>query len=134
MGSHMKKAIFEEQTAKAIEKWQKAARRRRKLQKTDNKMGTINGYVSGETTPSHGASPMHLLHNHKHNSSAAAADIESLSSPTASYYNYHSDTELSEIDVNVNDDQLRSRDLQEQQHGSKNFDFSFGRSRDVDSK
>ncbi|KAL4645765.1 hypothetical protein ACB092_02G257100 [Castanea dentata] len=80
MGSHMKKAIFEEQTAKAIKKWQKAARERKKLRKA----GVANVSSSG-----HNSSPIHLLHKYKINSN----DIGSVpSSPKA----YHSETELSE--------------------------------------
>ncbi|XP_041020560.1 MLO protein homolog 1-like [Juglans microcarpa x Juglans regia] len=91
MGSHMKKAIFEEQTAKALKKWQNAARERKKLRK--NGADVSSTFVSGENTPSHGSSPIHLLHKYKTNS----ADIESpdhLGSPRA----YHSETELSEIE------------------------------------
>ena len=92
MGSHMKKAIFEEQTAKALKKWQKAARERKKLRKAGGQdVSSIAGFMSGENTPSHGSSPIHLLHKYNINSN----DIESaLSSPRA----YHSETELSETE------------------------------------
>jgi mlo protein len=92
MGSHMKKAIFEEQTAKALKKWQKAARERKKLRKAGGQdVSSISGFMSGENTPSHGSSPIHLLHKYNINSN----DIESaLSSPRA----YHSETELSSDD------------------------------------
>ena len=87
----MKKAIFEEQTAKAIKKWQKAARERKKLRKAGATDVSSSGFMSGENTPSHNSSPIHLLHKYKINSN----DIESvLSSPTA----YHSENELSEIE------------------------------------
>ena len=67
MGSHMKTAIFEEQTAKALKNWQKAAKNRKKLR---NKGGdaSVNSFMSPENTPSHGSSPMHLLHNQKRRS------------------------------------------------------------------
>ncbi|KAM4118648.1 hypothetical protein ACB094_02G218700 [Castanea mollissima] len=91
MGSHMKKAIFEEQTAKAIEKWQKAARERKKLRKAGVTDVSSSGFMSGENTPSHKSSPIHLLHKYKINSN----DIGSVpSSPKA----YHSETELSKIE------------------------------------
>ncbi|KAF7829466.1 MLO protein-like protein 1-like [Senna tora] len=70
MGSHMKKAIFEEQTAKALKKWQKAAREKSKLKKGGDGDASPSisisgsGYVSGETTPSQGTSPIHLLHKY----------------------------------------------------------------------
>lgn len=98
MGSHMKKAIFEEQTAKALKKWQKAAKDRKKLRtKTSGGGGDSSansGFMSGENTPSHGTSPLHLLHNHKSRSNQS--DLESaLNSPARSY---QSDTDLSDID------------------------------------
>jgi mlo protein len=93
----MKKAIFEEQTAKALQKWQKAARERRKMRKAGGG-GDVptSGFMSGENTPSHGSiSPIHLLHKHKTNSTTTHNDIESVvSSPRA----YHSETELSETE------------------------------------
>lgn len=68
MGSHMKKAIFEEQTAKALKKWQKAAREKTKLRKEGGDAASsavsLSGYASGETTPSQGTSPIHLLHKY----------------------------------------------------------------------
>lgn len=105
MGSHMKKAIFEEQTAKALKKWQKAAKARKKLRiKTSSASGggvgsggdgSVNsGFMSSETTPSRGTSPLHLLHSHKNRSNQY--DLESvLNSPTRSY---QSDTDLSDIE------------------------------------
>nr|CAD1835275.1 unnamed protein product [Ananas comosus var. bracteatus] len=64
MGSHMKKAIFEEQTAKALKKWQQAAKEKKKLR--DAGLDTASfGYMSGENTPSRGSSPVHLLHKYK---------------------------------------------------------------------
>jgi mlo protein len=93
MGSHMKKAIFEEQTAKALKKWQKAAREKRKLSKATGADVSSSGFLSGENTPSHGSSPIHLLHKYKTNSTTH--DIESVvSSPRA----HHSVTELSETE------------------------------------
>lgn len=97
MGSHMKKAIFEEQTTKALKKWQKAAKERKKLRTKTSGGGdsSVNsGFMSGENTPSQGTSPLHLLHSHKHRSNQS--DLESaLNSPARSY---QSDTDLSDID------------------------------------
>ena len=88
----MKKAIFEEQTAKALKKWQKAARERKKLRKAGGQdVSSIAGFMSGENTPSHGSSPIHLLHKYKINSN----DIESVLSSRKAY---HSETELFEIE------------------------------------
>ncbi|KAG6767120.1 hypothetical protein POTOM_028299 [Populus tomentosa] len=44
MGSHMKKAIFEEQTSKAIKKWQKSAKERRRLKNKAVADGSSNGF------------------------------------------------------------------------------------------
>ena len=91
MGSHMKKAIFEEQTAKAIKKWQKAARERKKLRKAGVTDVSSSGFMSGDNTPSHNSSPIHLLHKYKINSN----DIGSVLSSRKAY---HSETELFEIE------------------------------------
>ncbi|MED6183560.1 hypothetical protein PIB30_038964 [Stylosanthes scabra] len=95
MGSHMKKAIFEEQTAKAIKKWQKAAKNRTKLRKAGMNNDVSNsGYMSGETTPSRGTSPIHLLHKYKPSSHHTDTECV-LYSPSS----YPSDTELSETEL-----------------------------------
>ncbi|CAI0434800.1 unnamed protein product [Linum tenue] len=116
MGSNMKQAIFEEQTAKALRKWQKAAQDRKKLRQAGAKGGGGGGSVltSGETTPSTTASPVHLLHNFNHRSTQH--DIEDV--PCAPYY--HSDTDASEFesggggsDRNGHVDETRRRDEQE---------------------
>lgn len=60
MGSHMKKTIFEEQTANALMKWRNAAK-----EKTRQREAGFDGLTSGSTTPSRGmsptSSPVHLL-------------------------------------------------------------------------
>jgi len=70
MGSHMKKTIFEEQTAKAVMKWRKTAKDNVKQREAK---GYLDGLMSADTTPSHsratspsrGNSPVHLLHKYK---------------------------------------------------------------------
>ncbi|KAK6130600.1 hypothetical protein DH2020_035646 [Rehmannia glutinosa] len=82
MGSHMKKSIFEEQTAKALKKWHQAAKQRKKLRKV--RVGTEmsnGGFMSGETTPSQGSSPLHLLHKYRSN----APDNDSLPLSPSTY-------------------------------------------------
>ncbi|KAK3150361.1 hypothetical protein QOZ80_3AG0232250 [Eleusine coracana subsp. coracana] len=60
MGTHMKKTIFEEQTANALMKWRNAAK-----EKSKHREAGYGGYMSGNTTPSRGmspdSSPVHLL-------------------------------------------------------------------------
>uniref|UniRef100_A0A1D1XEP3 MLO-like protein n=1 Tax=Anthurium amnicola TaxID=1678845 RepID=A0A1D1XEP3_9ARAE len=90
MGSHMKKAIFEEQTAKALDKWQRVAKERRKLRETG--ADSHSGYLSGGETPSQGSSPIHLLHKYKSNST----DVESvMNSPRYC----QSDNDVSEMET-----------------------------------
>ncbi|XP_061372795.1 MLO protein homolog 1-like [Gastrolobium bilobum] len=117
MGSHMKKAIFEEQTAKALKKWQKAARDKRKLREAG--ADVPSGYMSGETTPSQGTSPMHLLHKYKPSHSNSESVINSPRS-------YQSDTDLSETEGSTHELKEITRThiapLNEETH---NIDFSF---------
>ncbi|KAE8731438.1 glucan endo-1,3-beta-glucosidase 12-like [Hibiscus syriacus] len=56
--------------------------------------------MSVDSTPSRGTSPLHLLHNHKHRSTAACDQTDGvLNSPTHSNYSYPSDTEISDIEA-----------------------------------
>ncbi|KAL1820303.1 hypothetical protein ACET3Z_015172 [Daucus carota] len=88
MGSHMKKAIFEEQTAAALKKWQKKAKENRKLRIATERDGNLSGFSSVASTPSRASSPLPLLHKYR------TGDIEStLTSPR--YMNYHTQTKLS---------------------------------------
>ena len=84
MGSHMKKSILEEQTAHALKKWQKAAKERRKLTKAEGDIASAT--LSGENAPTHGSSPLHLLHNHKYKSSTN--EVESVPSSPKSYQSF----------------------------------------------
>jgi mlo protein len=61
MGSNMKKTIFEEQTMKALMNWRKTAREKKKLRDADEFLAQM----SGDTTPSRGSSPVHLLHKQR---------------------------------------------------------------------
>lgn len=120
MGSHMKKAIFEEQTTKAIKKWQKAAKDRKKLRKAGEDISST-GFRSGENTPSQSSSPLHLLHKYR----ASSTDIESvLNSPRS----YQSDTELSEMEGSNHDrHESTTHDRVERNAESHNVDFTFVR-------
>ncbi|KAI7994898.1 hypothetical protein LOK49_LG11G01004 [Camellia lanceoleosa] len=95
----MKKAIFEEQTAKALKKWQKAARARKKLRKKEGGTpdNSVSGVTSGENTSSRGSSPIYLLHKHKV-SSSAGPELESVPNSSTSYQ-FDLDTELSETEI-----------------------------------
>ncbi|XP_031270072.1 MLO protein homolog 1-like [Pistacia vera] len=135
MGSHMKKAIFEEQTAKAIKKWHQVAKERNKIRKAgrNNNGGSDPGFLSGENTPSIGSSPIHLLHNYKNRSSQPDVDIESVVTTPMSY---PSDTELSEIEGSSHNNRhiVEEEEQQQEDHRLKrndgelhNRDFSFVR-------
>ncbi|XP_059636496.1 MLO protein homolog 1-like [Cornus florida] len=121
MGSHMKKAVFEEQTAKALRKWQKAAKERKKQRKADGNSGTPSMVMSGENTPSQGSSPIYLLH--KYRGSSTAPESESVPNSPRSY---QSDTELSEIEAsNHGGQQDGSRPPHRSDQDSHNVDFTF---------
>ncbi|XP_038718479.1 MLO protein homolog 1-like [Tripterygium wilfordii] len=122
MGSHMKQAIFEEQTAKALMKWRKAAKDKKKLRNGAVVDGSVSGFMSGETTPSRTASPAHLLHNYKYKSHQA--DIESVGNSPVSY---HSDTELSDLEGSSHQGKTSVRQEHQQGRGeSHNLDdFTF---------
>ncbi|KAJ9541945.1 hypothetical protein OSB04_028451 [Centaurea solstitialis] len=119
MGSHMKRSIFEDQTSKALKKWQKAAKERRRLRELGDGGGgpdiSNSGIMSMENTPSRGSSPIHLLHNNKHRSSMAESEIDIPSSPTA----FPSETELSE-----SENSYHAQDHRKNLHQ----DFSFSKS------
>ncbi|XP_077246343.1 protein MLO-like [Tasmannia lanceolata] len=116
MGSHMKKAIFEEQTANALKKWQKAARERSKLRKAG--VDLPSGIMSGETTPSQGSSPLYLLHKHR-------ADIESIPNSPRSYL---SDNDMSDVETpstSTHNNQEIKIHNQSTRDGDASGDFSF---------
>lgn len=125
MGSHMKKGIFEEQTTKALKKWQKSAREKRKLRNA----GSIEiPSMSGETTPSQGTSPMHLLHKFKPSSNQT--DTDSVLYSPRSYQSDQtdfSDTEGSTHQMNLNLNQIMAPPLHHPVNNlsNHNIDFSF---------
>lgn len=89
MGSHMKKAIFEEQTAKALQKWRDSARETRRK---GAGLVTTSTCTSGENTPSRGTSPIHLLHKYK----SSSADVESVSNSPQRFYQLDNDDKAME--------------------------------------
>ncbi|CAK7345997.1 unnamed protein product [Dovyalis caffra] len=121
MGSHMKKAIFEEQTAKALRKWQKAAKLRHKTRKTGGEGGSSQGFMSNDSTPSRNSSPIHLLHNYR----PSPPDVESVMSSAMSQ---PSDTDLSEFDGSAHDGhESRKQDHHQENIEANSADFSFAR-------
>lgn len=95
MGSHMKKAIFEEQTSRALKNWHRAAKERNKQRdKSINggDLSSVGGLMSAETTPSRSTSPIHLLQKYKNKST----DLESVLNSPKSYY---SETDLSDNEL-----------------------------------
>ncbi|KAM0012926.1 hypothetical protein Hdeb2414_s0046g00746461 [Helianthus debilis subsp. tardiflorus] len=120
MGSHMKKSIFEEQTTKALKKWQKAAKERKRLRELHGGGGvgdiSKSGLMSPEHTPSRGSSPIHLLHGQNHRSSMAESEIDIPPSPRS----YASETELSDMEASYH--------TQDRPKNMDHRDFSFSRS------
>ncbi|KAL5984264.1 hypothetical protein ACLOJK_018368 [Asimina triloba] len=126
MGSHMKKAIFEEQTAKALMKWKKAATERRKQRKAAG--GDVSpGYMSGDATPSHSASsPIPFLHKHK----VRSTDMESMPGSPRSYI---SDDNMSDMEAptltpprnDYHTDLYPRHGILPRDHEDQSADFSF---------
>eukprot|EP00258_Populus_trichocarpa_P044620 XP_024460639.1 MLO protein homolog 1 [Populus trichocarpa] len=129
MGSHMKKAIFEEQTSKAIKKWQRSAKERRRLKNKAVADGSSNGFSMTSPdhqsgTPSRGTSPLHLLHKFKHNSTDIEGGLSACTSPRSCF----SETELSEIEVaapSSDDYELTRQNNPKRLEESRSADFSF---------
>ncbi|XP_042455360.1 MLO protein homolog 1-like [Zingiber officinale] len=92
MGSHMKKAIFEEQTAKALKKWRDAAKRKKRLRDAGADVGSGLTSGDGEATPSRGSSPLHLLSKFK----AKSTDVES--APASPRFSHSDRDEESEFE------------------------------------
>jgi len=97
----MKKAIFEEQTAKALNRWQQNAKKKTKRDRKSkhsspgftSKSTFVSGFQSGETTPIHGSSPLHLLRRYK-----TTGDMETTEA-SERYDHSESSTSDSEIDA-----------------------------------
>ena len=86
MGSTMKPTIFNDRVATALKNWHHTAK---KHIKHSNHSGTNTPFASNPPSPTHGMSPVHLLHNSHHSS------LDSLhNSPRRSNVeNDHSDVE-----------------------------------------
>jgi len=103
MGSHMKKAIFEEQTANALQRWhQKAKKKTKRHRKSErstpgfkSRSALSSGFQSGETTPIHGSSPLHLLRRFKTEGDIETAEI------SERYYHSEYDASDTEIDAST---------------------------------
>ncbi|ERN17125.1 hypothetical protein AMTR_s00044p00117330 [Amborella trichopoda] len=107
MGSHMKKSIFDEQTAKALKKWRQTAKKKKEKSKT-----------SGSEVVSPASSAPHLLHRLKTTGHSAHG------APSGSYSLEH---DGSDLDVDSSPTSF-SRDHHplDEVHGDAG-DFSFSR-------
>ncbi|KAI3947831.1 hypothetical protein MKX01_034496 [Papaver californicum] len=115
MGSNMKKAIFKEQTIKALEKWSKAAKNKSKARKHGGVNDHTPVFMNDEHNRGVTSSPIHLLHKVKNSS----IDTETCtSSPQA----YQSDTDSLENEGRQrhNNHQQFNKDIE-----IHNDDFSF---------
>ncbi|OWM81165.1 MLO protein homolog 1-like [Punica granatum] len=117
MGSQMKKAIFNEQMAKAIMNWHRAAKEKSRLKKLSGSGpgGSTPGSMS--PTPSHGWSPVHLLCKHH------SCDLESATTSTISYPS-PSNTDLSEFDRSIHVSPDQPENIKPEYHDA---DFTFDR-------
>ncbi|KAK7277313.1 hypothetical protein RIF29_18464 [Crotalaria pallida] len=80
MGSSMKHTIFNERVAAALKNWHHTAKKHVKDTKHSENSATVTPFSSRPTTPTHGLSPVHLLHRHLGRSDSA------LTSPRTSNY------------------------------------------------
>ncbi|CAN1785428.1 MLO-like protein 8 [Linum perenne] len=83
MGSNMKKAVFDEQTSKALKKWHMAVKKKKQA-------GTVKGIDASSTgrTLNSSTSSGHTLHRFK-----------TTGHSTRSHYAYHDDSELSDMET-----------------------------------
>eukprot|EP01018_Ginkgo_biloba_P015657 Gb_25990 [translate_table: standard] len=91
MGANMKIAIFDERTANALRRWHQTARRNLKRKMRSSQVSP-SGFTSGQTTPTRGFSPMHLLHKFK-----SSGDL--IESAQVSPRLYQSDHEISDLET-----------------------------------
>ncbi|CAN6981007.1 hypothetical protein IGI04_038774 [Brassica rapa subsp. trilocularis] len=83
MGTKMKPTVFNERVATALKKWHHTAKKQTKHGRHSE---STTPYSSRPTTPTHGSSPIHLLHNFNHRS------VESFpNSPSPRYSSHHDD-------------------------------------------
>lgn len=83
MGTKMKPTVFNERVATALKKWHHTAKKETKHGRHSE---SNTPYSSRPTTPTHGSSPIHLLHNFNNRS------VESFpNSPSPRYSSHHDD-------------------------------------------
>jgi mlo protein len=66
MGSSMKPTIFNDRVADALRSWHQTARKN--TRQSHHHSETNSPFSSRPATPTHGMSPVHLLHNYQHSS------------------------------------------------------------------
>lgn len=66
MGSSMKPTIFNDRVAGALRSWHQTARKN--TRQSHHPSETNSPFSSRPATPTHGMSPVHLLHNYQHGS------------------------------------------------------------------
>lgn len=88
MGSTMKPTIFNERVVEALKKWHSSAKKQVKHNKNSE---TNSPLFSKASTPTHGLSPIHLLHKHTYGHS----DSLKTSPRTLTYENEQLDVDTS---------------------------------------
>ncbi|KAK8655060.1 hypothetical protein V6N13_107652 [Hibiscus sabdariffa] len=104
MGSNMKPTIFNERVATALKNWHNTAKKHIKHNK-----GSVTPFSSRPTTPSHHASPVHLLRSHRNeidslNTSPRRMNFEiesDIETPSRSQQNYVDGSSTSQCHINV---------------------------------
>lgn len=67
MGSNMRPTIFNDRVATALKNWHHSAKKNMKQHRNPD---STSPFSSRPTTPTHGMSPIHLLHKHQHGSTS----------------------------------------------------------------
>lgn len=105
MGSNMKPTIFNDRVATALKNWHHSAKKNMKHNR--NPDGS-SPFSSRPTTPTHGMSPVHLLHKQQHSStSPRLSDAE------------HDRWDIEELPPSSHHSS-RAHDLQEHEHSNTN--------------
>ena len=67
MGSNMRPTIFNDRVATALKNWHHSAKKNMKQHRNPD---STSPFSSRPATPTHGMSPIHLLHKHQHGSTS----------------------------------------------------------------
>ncbi|XP_022944838.1 MLO-like protein 2 isoform X3 [Cucurbita moschata] len=118
MGSNMKPTIFNERVATALKNWHHSAKKHMKQHR--NPDGT-SPFSSRPATPTHGMSPLHLLHKHQQSSTSprlsdAEHDRWGIEERPLSHHSRAHDHQEHEHSIRPSSHHSRAHDHQEHEH------------------